>query len=435
MTRQEQQELEKKALDQFISGKSLFGKDGAFAPMLKSFIEKALASEMECHLNDDERSKGNKRNGKGKKTIKSGFGTFAIETPQDRHSSFEPTLVKKRQSILADNLSDKIIGLYGLGMSYRDISSHIKELYDTDISHTVLSQITDRVLPDVKAWQNRPLESLYCIVWLDAMHYKVKVDGKIVHKALYNILGINTEGQKEILGIYLSESEGANFWLQVLTDLNNRGLKDILIACTDNLKGFTNAILSVFPKAEVQLCIVHQIRNSLKYIASKDQKEFMKDLKKVYRATNKDVAQDELDKLSDKWQERYPVVIQSWQNNWEHLSQYFKYTAPIRKIIYTTNAVEGYHRQVRKVTKTKGAFTNDMALLKLVYLAKMNIQKKWTSPLHNWSTTIQQLYIIFEDRIDLDIGRTQPIRIADARSHSQNSRKQVSTDLEMDKRK
>jgi len=435
MTRQEQQELEKKALDQFISGKSLFGKDGAFAPMLKSFIEKALASEMECHLNDDERSKGNKRNGKGKKTIKSGFGTFAIETPQDRHSSFEPTLVKKRQSILADNLSDKIIGLYGLGMSYRDISSHIKELYDTDISHTVLSQITDRVLPDVKAWQNRPLESLYCIVWLDAMHYKVKVDGKIVHKALYNILGINTEGQKEILGIYLSESEGANFWLQVLTDLNNRGLKDILIACTDNLKGFTNAILSVFPKAEVQLCIVHQIRNSLKYIASKDQKEFMKDLKKVYRATNKDVAQDELDKLSDKWQERYPVVIQSWQNNWEHLSQYFKYTAPTRKIIYTTNAVEGYHRQVRKVTKTKGAFTNDMALLKLVYLAKMNIQKKWTSPLHNWSTTIQQLYIIFEDRIDLDIGRTQPIRIADARSHSQNSRKQVSTDLEMDKRK
>lgn len=435
MTTQEQQELEKKALEQFMSGKSLFGKDGAFAPMLKSFIEKALESEMEGHLNDGERSKGNKRNGKGKKTIKSGLGTFDIETPQDRHSSFEPKLVKKRQSILADNLSDKIIGLYGLGMSYRDISSHIKEMYDTDISHTVLSQITDRIIPDVKAWQNRPLESLYCIVWLDAMHYKVKVDGKIVHKALYNILGINTEGQKEILGIYLSESEGANFWLQVLTDLNNRGLEDILIACTDNLKGFTNAILSVFPKAEVQLCIVHQIRNSLKYIASKDQKEFMRDLKKVYRATNKEVAEDELDKLSDKWKERYPVVIQSWQNNWEHLSQYFKYTAPIRKIIYTTNAVEGYHRQIRKVTKTKGAFTNDMALLKLVYLATMNIQKKWTSPLHNWSSTIQQLYIIFEDRIDLDIGRTQPTRVADARSHSKISQKQVLTNLEMDKKK
>lgn len=434
MTTKKQQELEKKALEQFMSGKSLFGKDGAFAPMLKNFIEKALESEMECHLDEQERSKGNKRNGKGRKTVKSGFGSFDIETPQDRQSSFEPELVKKRQSILADNLSDKIIGLYGLGMSYRDISSHIKEMYDTDISHTVLSQITDRIIPDVKAWQHRPLEPLYCIVWLDAMHYKVKVEGKIVHKALYNILGINKNGQKEILGIYLSESEGANFWLQVLTDLNNRGLEDILIACTDNLKGFTSAILSVFPKAEVQLCIVHQIRNSLKYVASKDQKEFMRDLKLVYRATNKEIAEDELIKLEEKWGAKYPVVMQSWKNNWEHLSQYFKYTAPIRKIIYTTNAVEGYHRQVRKVTKTKGAFTNDMALLKLVYLATMNIQKKWTSPLHNWSSTIQQLYIIFEDRIDLDIGRTQPARVADARSHSKISRKQVSNDFEMDKK-
>ena len=198
-------------------------------------------------------------------------------------------------------------------MSYRNISSHIKEMYDTEISHTVLSQITDRIIPDIKAWQSRPLESLYCVVWLDAMHYKVKVDGKIVHKALYNILGINTEGKKEILGVYISESEGANFWLQVLTDLNNRGLEDILIACTDHLKGFTNAILSIFPKAEVQLCIVHQIRNSLKYVASKDQKEFMKDLKKVYRASSKEVAEDAILELEDKWGKKYPVVIQSWQ--------------------------------------------------------------------------------------------------------------------------
>ena len=308
------------------------------------------------------------------------------------------------------------MGLYGL--SYRNISSHIKEMYDTEISHTVLSQITDRIIPDIKAWQSRPWESLYCEVWLDAMHYKVKVDGKIVHKALYNILGINTEGKKEILGVYISESEGANFWLQVLTDLNNRGLEDIFIACTDNLKGFTNAILSIFPKAEVQLCIVHQIRNSLKYVASKDQKEFMKDLKKVYRASSKEVAEDALLELEDKWGKKYPAVIQSWQNNWEYLSQYFKYTEPIRKIIYTTNAVEGYHRQIRKVTKTKGAFTNDMALLKLVYLATMNIQKKWTSPLHNWSLTIQQLYIRFEGRIDLDINRNQSEGLAGARPHS-----------------
>ncbi len=233
------------------------------------------------------------------------------------------------------------------------------------------------------------------------MHYKVKVDGRITHKALYNILGINTEDRKEILGMYLSESEGANFWLQVLTDLNNRGLKDILIACTDNLRGFTDAILSVFPKAQVQLCIVHQIRNSLKYIASKDQKEFMRDLKLIYRTTSKEVAKDQLLNLEMKWGAKYPVVIESWQRNWEQLSQYFQYTEPIRKIIYTTNAVEGFHRQVRKVTKTKGAFTSDMALMKLVYLATKNIEKKWTNPLHNWSLTVQQLYIKFGERIPL----------------------------------
>ena len=279
-------------------------------------------------------------------------------------------------------------------------------MYDTEISHNVLTEITDRIIPDIKAWQNRPLEPLYCIVWLDAMHYKVKVDGKIKHRALYNILGINKDGYKEVLGMYISESEGANFWLQVLTDLQNRGLEDILIACTDNLKGFTEAILSIFPKTEVQLCIIHQIRNSMKYVDSKDQKEFMTDLKLVYRATSKEVAQDQLLNLEEKWGKKYPVVIESWQNNWEHLSQYFKYTQPIRKLIYTTNAVEGFHRQVRKVTKTKGAFSNDMALLKLVYLATQNIQKKWTTPLHNWSLTIQQLYIRFEDRIRLDLATT-----------------------------
>ena len=407
MTKKEQTEFEKKVLDQFMSGKNLFGEGGAFAPMLKNVIEKALEAEMASHLDGEQRVRGNKRNGKGKKTLKSGFGTFDIDTPQDRQSSFEPELVKKRQTILADNLSEKIIGLYGLGMSYRDISAHIKEMYDTEISHTVLSQITDRIIPDVKAWQNRPLEPLYCIVWLDAMHYKVKVEGKIQHKALYNILGINKDGYKEVLGMYISESEGSNFWLQVLTDLNNRGLEDILIACTDNLKGFTEAILSVFPKTQVQKCIVHQIRNSLRYIASKDQKEFLRDLKLVYRATSKEVAEDELLALGEKWGAKYPVVIESWQNTWEELSQYFQYTRPIRRLIYTTNAVEGFHRQVRKVTKTKGAFTNDMALLKLVYLATRNIEKKWTSPLQNWSLVIQQLYIKFGERIPLAL-RTNP---------------------------
>lgn len=407
MTQTEQELLEKKALDQLLSGKSLFGKEGAFAPMLKSFIEKALEAEMENHLSQGDSSEKNKRNGKGKKTIKSGLGTFEIQTPTDRNSNFEPEIIKKRQTILAENLSEKIIGLYSLGMSLRDISSHIKEMYDTNISHTVLSQITDKVIPDIKAWQSRPLEPMYCVLWLDAMHYKVRVDGKVTHRALYNILGINKEGHKEVLGMYISQSEGANFWLQVLTDLQHRGLQDVLIACTDNLKGFSEAILSIFPKAQIQKCIIHQIRNSLKYVASKDQKVFMKDLKLVYKAINKNVAEDELLNLEEKWGEKYPIVIQSWQRNWEELSQYFEYTEPIRRIIYTTNAVEGFHRQVRKVTKTKGAFVNDMALLKLVYLATKNIQKKWTSPLHNWSLIIQQLYIKFGERIPLDIDTSK----------------------------
>jgi transposase-like protein len=277
-------------------------------------------------------------------------------------------------------------------------------MYDSDISHTVLSQITDKIIPDIKAWQTRPLESVYCIVWLDAMHYKVKVEGRIQSKAIYNILGINKEGKKEILGMYISESEGANFWLQVLTDLHHRGVQDLLIACTDNLKGFSEAILSIFPKTQIQKCIVHQIRNSLKYIASKDQKVFMRDLKLVYKAINKQVAEDELINLEEKWGQKYPVVIESWNRNWEELSAYFEYTEPIRKIIYTTNAVEGFHRQVRKVTKTKGAFTSDMALMKLIYLATKNIEKKWTNSIQNWSLVIQQLYIKFGDRIKLNIN-------------------------------
>lgn len=396
-------QIEQKALEQFKTGKSLFGSDGAFAPLLKRFIEKALQAEMEAHLDQQERSEGNKRNGKGKKTLRSGQGSFEISTPQDRHSRFEPDIVKKRQTILADSLSDKIIGLYGLGMSYRDISSHIKEMYDTEISHSVLTEITDRIIPDIKEWRSRKLDPVYCIVWMDAMHFKVKEEGKVVHKALYNILGIDKEGYKHILGMYISESEGANFWLQVLTDLQNRGLEDILIACTDNLKGFKEAILSVYPKTQVQLCLVHQIRNSLKYVASKDQKEFMQGLKRVYRAPGREVAEEELLKLEEKWGQKYPVVMDSWNNNWEALSQYFAYTPPIRRLIYTTNPIEGYHRQIRKVTKTKGAFPSEMALLKLVYLATQNIQKKWTAPLQHWSLTIQQLYIKFENRIELDL--------------------------------
>lgn len=405
MTQEELDGLPEKAISQFKKGESLFGKGGAFAPLLKQFLEAALEAEMDEHLDEKERIGGNRRNGKKSKQVKSSYGSIELDVPQDRHSNFSPEIVKKRETILADNLEDKIIGLYGLGMSLRDISAHIKEMYDTDISHTVLSEITDRFLPEVKSWQNRTLESVYCIVWLDAMHYKVRIEGKVEHRALYNIIGINSSGQKEVLGMYVSESEGANFWLQVLTDLHNRGLQDILIACIDNLTGFSEAIESVYPQCEVQSCIVHQVRNSLKYVASKDQKIFMKELKRVYQADTKDLAEVAFLELSEKWRKKYPVVIQSWERNWEKLTTYFQYTQPIRKLIYTTNTVEGYHRQIRKVTKTKGAFPSDDALIKSVYLATRNIEKKWTSSLQNWGLTVQQLAIKFEGILILKLAQ------------------------------
>ena len=403
--KEQESAFKKKVLEQFLSGDNLFGKEGAFAPILQEFLQEALEAEMEEHLKDEEKgwASGNKRNGRGSKTVKSNLGEVTLQTPQDRRSSFEPQIIEKRQRILADSLEDQILALYGMGSSMRDISAHIKEMYDTEVSTEVISEITDRVIPKVKEWQNRPLEEVYCIVWLDAMHFKVREEGKVRHKALYNVLGITKQGRKEILGMYLSESEGANFWLQVLSDLQHRGVQDILIACTDNLTGFPEAIQSIFPKAEVQLCIVHQIRNSLKYVASKEQKEFARELKLIYGADTKDQAEAALMDLEEKWGKKYPVVIRSWNNNWDRLSTFFAYNKPIRKIIYTTNAVEGYHRQVRKVTKTKGAFTSDMALLKLVYLATRRIEKKWTSPLHNWGLTVQQLAIRFERRLSLDV--------------------------------
>lgn len=397
------EEIKKKALEQFRSGKSLYGKDGAFAPMLKSFLEAALEGELDSHLDEDERKEGNRKNGKTSKTVQTSDGPLELETSRDRNATFEPELVKKRETVLADTLESKIIGLYGLGMSFRDISSHLKEMYDADISHTTLSAITDRIIPVIKEWQARPLEDVYCIVWLDAMHYKVKDEGRIVSRAVYHILGINKEGHKDLLGMYVSESEGANFWLSVLSDLRNRGVADILIACIDNLTGFAEAIQSTFPKVEVQSCIVHQIRNSLKYVASKDQKPFMSDLKEVYRASTKELAEQQLDLLDKKWGKKYPLVINSWRNNWPKLSTYFKYDPAIRRLIYTTNTIEGFHRQVRKVTKTKGAFPSDMALLKLIYLAYRNIRKKWTAPLQNWGMTVSQLSIWFQGRLNLGI--------------------------------
>jgi putative transposase len=395
--------LKKKALEQLRSGKSLFGKNGAFAPMLKEFLESAMDAELDEHLDDLERENGNRKNGRTPKQLKTAEGTLDIETPRDRTSSFEPQIVKKRETILAESLENKILGLYGHGMSLRDISTHIKDMYDTEISAATLSAITDKIIPAVKEWQARTLDSTYCIVWLDAMYYKVKDEGTVVTRCVYNILGINADGRKDLLGMYVAESEGANFWLGVLTNLQQRGVNDILIACIDNLKGFAEAIASIYPKTEVQTCVVHQIRNSIKYVASKDQKPFMADLKPVYQAITLDEAEQRLMDLEAKWGKKYPVVIESWHRNWSKLTTYFRYSADIRKLIYTTNAIEGFHRQVRKVTKTKAAFTSDMALLKLIYLATMNIQKKWTQPLQNWSLTVSQLSILFKDRLKLSI--------------------------------
>lgn len=307
----EYQQMRDKALSQLRSGESLTGKDGAFGPLLKEFLEAALDGEMSSHLDDSERLKGNKRNGRGSKRGKTMAGEIDIVTPQDRHSSFSPEILKKRETILADNMSSKIISLYGIGLSLRDISSHIEEMYDVEISHNTLSEIIERIVPKVKEWQSRPLESMYTIVWLDAMHYKVKDGGRTESRAVYNVLAVNKDGHKELIGMYVSESESANFWLSVLTDLKARGMKDVLIACIDNLTGFAEAISTIYPEVIIQNCVIHQIRNSLKYITSKDQKEFMADLKTVYQAPNQ-----------DKWGKKYPVVLESWRRNWDNLSAY-----------------------------------------------------------------------------------------------------------------
>lgn len=392
----------KHALEELQKGKALLGKEGILTPLIKQLTEAALEAELDSHLSQE--ITGNRRNGKSKKTIKSASGSFELRTPRDRDASFTPQLVKKHQTSMSDELEQKILALYGLGMSYKDISAHLQEMYGVEISTGALTAITDKIIETVKRWQARPLDSIYPVVWLDAIHYKIHENGKVVSKAVYTILGVNLEGRKDVLGLYLSENEGANFWLQVLTDLSNRGVSDILIACIDGLKGFPEAIEAIFPKTEVQLCIVHQIRNSLKYVASKNQKEFMVDLKKVYKATSKDVAEVELDTLATKWDGKYPIVIKSWKNNWERLSQYFKYPEEIRRIIYTTNTIEAVHRQFRKLTKTKGAFPNHDSLLKLLYLGIQNAKKKWTMPIQNWSLAISQLAIFFEGRLDQELG-------------------------------
>lgn len=392
-----------KALKGLQAGKDLTGKDGVLMPLIKQLTEAAITAELEQHLADDDSP--NRKNGTTSKTIKTGSGSFELNAPRDRAGTFEPQLIKKHQTQLTPEIDRKILSLFSHGMSYRDIQYHIQDLYGIEVSTGTLSAITDQLVPALKEWQQRPLESIYPVIWMDAVHYKIKEDGRYVGKAIYTLLGLTLDGKKELLGLYLSENEGANYWLSVLTDIQNRGVEDILIACVDGLTGFPEAINSLFPQTEIQLCIIHQIRNSLKYVASKNQKEFMTDLKAVYRASNKENAEAALDDLEDKWGDTYPIVIKSWRRKWANLSAYFKYPKPIRTIIYTTNAVEAVHRQFRKLTKTKGAFPNENSLLKLLYAGILNATEKWTMPIQNWSQALSQLDIYFEGRLDgvLDI--------------------------------
>lgn len=392
----------KLAAEQLRSGKPLFGEGGALAPMLERILNAALEGEMDSHLNEEGRGGGNRRNGKMSKTVQTRYGDVNVETPRDRDGSFDPQTVRKRETILAEGMADQIIGMYAFGTSTREISRYFEREFNTRMSAETISAITDRVLPEIREWKSRTLERVYAICWLDAIHYKVKDEsGRAISRAIYNVLGVDKDGRKDLLGMYVAKSEGANFWLEVLTDLKNRGVEDIMICCVDGLKGFPDAIRSVFPDTAVQLCIVHQIRNSVRYVGSKHQKEFLKDLKLVYGAVSKDAAEAELDNLETKWGEQYPIVIRSWRDNWDRLTEYFQYTKDIRRLIYTTNTVEGYHRQIRKVTKNKGVFPSDTALEKLVWLAYRNICEKWTSSLSNWALISQQLAIKFGNRFEI----------------------------------
>lgn len=335
--------IEQDILSDIQAGK---GVQSALAPLMKRVMEVALQGELDAHL--QEIPEKNYRNGSSKKRLKSSCGEFELETPRDRNSSFEPQIIQKRQTVMTDDLDGKILNLYAGGMSYSDIRDNLEEIYQVEISNGAINKITDRLLPELEEWRNRPLQSVYSVLYLDAIHFKIREDGQVVSKAIYSLLAINSEGKKDILGLYIADSEGASFWAGVLASLKERGVEDILIACIDGLKGFPEAINSLFPKTEIQLCIIYQIRHSMRYVASGDQKEFMRDLKEIYRASSKDLAETNLLKLADKWGKKYPIVINSWNNNWENLSTYFKYDQHIRKLIYTTNAVEGLHRMVRK---------------------------------------------------------------------------------------
>ncbi len=378
-----------------------------FNDLFKEGVEEMLKAELDAHLgyekhNKDGYNSGNSRNGSYSKKIKTeNLGDVVLNIPRDRNSEFEPQLIPKGQR-MSDKLEEAITGMYSRGMTTSDISTQVKEIYGVDVSEGTISNVTNRIIEHVKEWQNRPLEQIYFTLWMDGIMLKVKQNGKYINKCIFIVIGLKNDGLKEVLGMWIAENESAAFWLTVLTDLKARGVEDVLIACTDNLNGFTQAIKGVFPNAVTQLCIVHQIRNSCKFVVWKDRKEFCSDLKNIYAATNVEIAEKALFAMELKWSSKYKYAIQSWQNNWENLTQYFNYPIEIRKIIYTTNTIENLNRGIRKYTKTKVQFPDDNAVQKSVYLSIMNIEKKWDMPIQNWGIILHQFLTIFENRCKLN---------------------------------
>ena len=370
----------------------------------KDILQEMLEAEMDVHLGYSKGEKppansDNTRNGYSSKTVRSELGPVELNIPRDRKGEYNPKIVPKYSRDVS-GIEEKVISLYAKGMSTRDIHEQIKELYGVEVSAEMVSKITERIVPEIKEWQNRPLEKVYPFIFMDAIHYKVRDEGQVNKRAAYVVVGIDLEGYKDILGIWIGDNESAKFWLGVLNDLRNRGVEDVLIFCVDGLTGLEEAIEAVYPKAEVQRCIIHQLRNSFKYVSYKDLKEFTKDFKSVYTAPNEEAALERLYELKEKWGKEYPYAFRSWENNWDVISPFFKYPPEIRKIMYTTNIIEGLHRQFRKVTKTKSVFPSDGALEKMLYLASMNVMKKWTQRYHNWDQVLNQLLIMYGSRIE-----------------------------------
>ena len=375
-----------------------------FKETIAEFMENGLEAELDDELGYgryDYKNKAtdNSRNGHSSKTLRTSMGEVEISVPRDRKGEFEPKILKKNQTSISQDIEEKILSMYAKGMTTGDIEAHIQDIYGVEVSDSTVSRITDKILPIAKEWQQRPLEEIYTVVFLDAIHYHVRSEGQIVKKAVYIAIGIDLDGKKDVLGMWVGENESAKFRATVLNSLKNRGVEDIFIACTDNLTGFSTAIEAVFPKTEIQNCIVHQLRNSSKYVSYKDLKALMADLKAVYAAVDESSALDALDAFAERWDKKYPKISQSWRDNWVHLSTYFKYPQEVRRLIYTTNAIEGFNRQLRKVTKSKSVFPTDDSLLKMLYLAMMDITRKWTGRRQDWSLIHAQLAVFFADRM------------------------------------